>query len=302
MVHLFKGGIMETKKCSKCGEVKPLSEFHTNGKARYCKICVAEYDKERRDKKNKTNPSLIIRNKYYLKENKRECSVCGDVKNISEFKSFVKNSKQQYSGACKKCLLKKQKEWRLKNPDKVRAQNVRRSDYKATWFQEFKNSENYYDYREKQRLRYYNGGKEKQDLARKRYYEIDSNREKRRIKSLKYQNNRYKIDEWYKIKQCLRSRIIQALSKQGTYKKCRTMDIVGCSKEYLKQHLESQFQDGMSWDNYGLYGWHIDHIRPCASFDLTDPEQQKECFHYSNLQPLWAEDNLKKGAKYQEAV
>ena len=56
----------------------------------------------------------------------------------------------------------------------------------------------------------------------------------------------------------------------------------------------------MSWDNYGTHGWHIDHIRPCASFDLSDEEQQKICFHYTNLQPLWAEDNLKKSKKWEE--
>ena len=72
----------------------------------------------------------------------------------------------------------------------------------------------------------------------------------------------------------------------------------------LKQYLEKQFTKGMSWDNYGNPNgdhtscWHIDHIKPCASFDLTQEDQQKECFHYTNLQPLWAIDNLKKGGKF----
>ena len=57
----------------------------------------------------------------------------------------------------------------------------------------------------------------------------------------------------------------------------------------------------MSWDNYGIHGWHIDHIRPCASFDLTDPEQQRQCFHYPNLQPLWAFDNLSKNDGWEAA-
>ena len=65
----------------------------------------------------------------------------------------------------------------------------------------------------------------------------------------------------------------------------------------LKLHLENQFVDGMNWNNYGKNGWHIDHIKPCASFDLTDPKQQKICFHYTNLQPLWAIDNLIKHSK-----
>jgi hypothetical protein len=64
------------------------------------------------------------------------------------------------------------------------------------------------------------------------------------------------------------------------------------------QHLKDHFLPEMNWDNYGA--WHIDHIRPCASFDLTDPEQQKQCFHYTNLQPLWAADNIRKADNWQE--
>jgi hypothetical protein len=65
----------------------------------------------------------------------------------------------------------------------------------------------------------------------------------------------------------------------------------------LRAHLEHQFKDGMTWDNHGE--WHIDHIKPCVQFDLTDPEQQKECFHYTNMQPLWAFENQSKGASYE---
>ena len=75
--------------------------------------------------------------------------------------------------------------------------------------------------------------------------------------------------------------------------------MIGCTIERLRNHLEAQFTDGMSWENYGKNGWHVDHIRPCASFDLTDPEQQRQCFHYTNLQPLWATDNMRKSAKWQ---
>lgn len=76
----------------------------------------------------------------------------------------------------------------------------------------------------------------------------------------------------------------------------RQLPGVGCTRDELKRHIELQFKDGMTWENYGQ--WHIDHIRPCASFDLLDPEQARQCTHYTNLQPLWAKDNLSKGAKY----
>ena len=74
--------------------------------------------------------------------------------------------------------------------------------------------------------------------------------------------------------------------------------MIGCSILELKQYLELKFKKGMTWDNYSFYGWHVDHIKPCASFDLTDIEQQKECFHYTNLQPLWCNDNWIKGDFY----
>ena len=84
---------------------------------------------------------------------------------------------------------------------------------------------------------------------------------------------------------------------QYTVKSDKTLELLGASVTFVKKYLESLFQPGMSWDNYGE--WHVDHIIPCASFDLNDPEQQKKCFHYTNLQPLWAADNIAKGARYK---
>jgi len=106
-------------------------------------------------------------------------------------------------------------------------------------------------------------------------------------------NNRYKNNINYKVKSCIQARIRSAI--KNNYKAARTTELLGCSIEYLKVHLESQFQFGMSWDNYG--DWHIDHKVPCAKFDLSSPEQQMACFHYSNLQPLWMIDNVRKGDK-----
>jgi hypothetical protein len=73
------------------------------------------------------------------------------------------------------------------------------------------------------------------------------------------------------------------------------MELIGCDVPFLLKYLESKFSNGMTWNNYGK--WHVDHIKPCNSFDLQDIIQQKKCFHYTNLQPLWAYDNLSKGDK-----
>lgn len=91
-----------------------------------------------------------------------------------------------------------------------------------------------------------------------------------------------------KIAKALRRRLEKVI--KGYRRK--TEDLIGCPVQQLRAHLETQFTGGMSWDTYGL--WHIDHIRPCAKFDLRIPEQQRQCFNFTNLQPLWAGDNLKK--------
>lgn len=101
-------------------------------------------------------------------------------------------------------------------------------------------------------------------------------------------------DPAFRIACALRSRVSSALN--GTAKATSTLDLLGCSAQDLKTYLEVQFQPAMSWDNYGQ--WEIDHIRPCASFDLSEPEQQRLCFHYSNLQPLWKSQNRQKSDRY----
>lgn len=96
-----------------------------------------------------------------------------------------------------------------------------------------------------------------------------------------------------RIEMALRGRIRKAL--RGVNKSARTAELIGCSIQWLQCHLINLWKPGMTWENYGE--WHVDHRRPCASFDLRDPEQQRACFHWSNLQPLWAKENLFKGAK-----
>ena len=121
----------------------------------------------------------------------------------------------------------------------------------------------------------------------------------------------YRKENWDKIKKYrklpeihlvrMQSKYVSSrIKKAGGTKSQSSGKYLGCTTKELMVHLEKQFQPGMSWDNHGFRGWHIDHIRPCNSFDLTDEEQVRKCFHYTNLQPLWAEENMRKSNKWSQ--
>lgn len=110
-----------------------------------------------------------------------------------------------------------------------------------------------------------------------------------------YQIKRRKKDIEFKLKYYLRCRLRQAL--KNNQKSGHTLKLLGCSIRQLREHLEKQFRPGMSFNNYGRGGWEIDHIRPCASFDLSKTKEQKKCFNYKNLQPLWIKEHKIKTAK-----
>ena len=124
---------------------------------------------------------------------------------------------------------------------------------------------------------------------------LSENRERNAQTHTAYCKRRRESDPEFKLIWTLRSRLYQAL-RRG-YKFTSAAELVGCSIPELKLKLEKQFTAEMTWDNHGTV-WHIDHDRPCASFDLTKLDEQRECFHYTNLQPLLAKDNLKKGDRY----
>ena len=113
-------------------------------------------------------------------------------------------------------------------------------------------------------------------------------RKSRRHLDREYWRNRRANDPMFRIKNNLRNRLNSILKK----KTVSATKLVGCTWEELRTHIENQFQDGMTWDNYGE--WHIDHIKPISLFNLLDTEEVKQACHYTNLQPLWAADNLKK--------
>jgi hypothetical protein len=116
----------------------------------------------------------------------------------------------------------------------------------------------------------------------------------------KYESKRLKIDLNFKIAKNLRSRLSKTI--KNNLKFGSAISDLGCSIEEFRQYIQSKFDSKMNWDNYGHKGWHLDHIRPLSSFDLTNLEQFKYACHYTNLQPLWAKDNLVKSNKYEEIL
>lgn len=119
---------------------------------------------------------------------------------------------------------------------------------------------------------------------------------------LKYKNKRYEKDLAFRVASNQRTRINALLRLNKVKKTKRSLGLVGCSSQELKKHIESLWEPGMNWDNHGLFGWHIDHKIPCSSFDLTKEAEQIKCFHYTNLQPMWAADNIKKSNKFLQPV
>ncbi len=210
-----------------------------------------------------------------------------------EIKSRDRERKKKYYKINKKFFNKKSKEYYYKNKKILN---------KLSRIYRHKNKKRLNEISKK----YYKKNKEQLKINEKEYYK--KNREKILKKVKKYNNEnkdkkriyikkRIKNDINYKLKITLSTRIRKALKRTNCVKSHSTTKLIGCSVDFLKQHLEKQFQEGMTWKNHGK--WQIDHIKPCASFNLTKDTEQKKCFHYSNLQPLWAIENIRKGNKIE---
>lgn len=258
---------METKICSRCKIEKNINEFNKNrsksaGINSECRDCAKKYSAIKRK-----CPDYINYKKEYRKKNAEKIK-----QKRKEY--YEKNSKKenQQSKIYKQNNVEKIKEqakiWRQKNIDIIK---------------------------EKEKIRRKRDRNKTREVEKKyRYKNIERlNRNKR---------ERFKNDPQFRLSITLRNRIRDAIKNYRGIKNQKSTDLVGCSWNELKNYLENKFKDGMTWENYGVHGWHIDHIRPCKSFDLTDPEQQKECFHYTNLQPLWWWENLEKGGKWENTT
>ena len=191
---------------------------------------------------------------------------------------------------CKNCDCIRSKKYREANREKV-------AQKKKGYYEKHKEEINqkcreYYE-ENKEELRQKGKEYRENNLEKIKEYQTEyreENKEEINKKKMDYKRKRLAEDPLFKLIDGLRSRILLAIKSQAGEKAAKSMELLGCSVQHVRDHLESQFTEGMTWENRGE--WHIDHIRPCASFDLTDPEEQKKCFHWTNLQPLWAKDNI----------
>lgn len=234
-------------------------------KCKHCGIVkdVTNYNKTGKGKwlQPYCKPCDTIRKRKYVENNKNK---------VKEYSSnYYQNNKQQISDNRKNARM----QYRIENPIQPKPKKELDKDKKRDYMRNWRLSN-------KDKL--------------KKYSEIHFTYSKRKEYKKKYQQEQMSKPEYVLLKR-LRSRIYVAL-KRGV-KSETTMSLLGCSIDFFKQYISEMFFKGMSWDNMGE--WHLDHKKPCVLFDLTKDDEQKKCFHYTNIQPLWSNDNLKKGIKYE---
>ena len=248
------------KICGKCGIEKDYSEFDIAAKRKdgRWRIC-----KDCRS----TSPEYhakIKEKEFLFKKGELRCYCCGEVKPLSLMLKS-KQSKFGYVNKCNKCNAQITKE-----RQKSESYKKWRKDYEKTidW------------------TKYYPQMK----VYRK------NNRPKLAKTQREYRNTHVEV----KLKGDMRAYTRLVLIKSRVNRSGSYASLLGCDGDFLRKHLESLFTDGMTWENYGIGNgkWNMDHIIHCAYFNLNDPEQQHKCFHWSNIQPMWAKPNMSKGSLY----
>lgn len=238
----------------------------------------------------------------------KTCTKCKIKKTHEDFYRDVAHSGRLQS-LCKKCSHENKKKWTKRNPEKVReySKNYYHKDTEAA-----KKKVKDWQKANPHKIREYNKkwkdnnrdlvSQYKIDWVKKNPEKVKNSKKKWRHNNPEYGKNwdkmRRNSDSSYKLIKNIRTRLHLALKNNS--KKSSTLSYLCCTIEQFKQHLESQFKEGMSWDNYGnkSENWSIDHIIPCAVFDHSDEEQIKKCWHYTNMQPMWHIENMRKGKKH----
>lgn len=276
----------ELRRCSDCRCTILLETyFSKTRKGDYYKTC--DSCRAKRKAKRATPEAKAIA-KAYCEKNKE--------KRTQQKKLFYEKNKED--------ILQRKKDKRKEKRDRIIEYNSRpeviqekkelAKENKKQYDKQYRETNQ--NYIKQRRHQYYLDNKDTY-LEKTKQYQLEN---KTRYKQLnrEYMKKRRHADPSFRISSNLRTRIWHAI--KGYSKSASTTELVGCTIEELKAHLESKFTEGMTFENYGM--WHVDHILPCASFDLSDPETQNKCFHYTNLQPLWALDNLRKSDKLPDQL
>lgn len=205
---------------------------------------------------------------------KKHCPTCNEWKSLSEYNRQC-SSWDDLGRMCRNCTNEYKRNKR-KNDPKYRKKDIEYNEkYKKSGRRKEVNA-----------IRYQN---KKEDIIKR---------------CIAYNKKKYQTDPVYKVTTIQRRRISKIISSalKGTAYNNSKVELLGCTPLEVVNHIESQFEDGMSWDNYGIKTWHIDHIKPLSAHDLTNPDEVKLAFHYTNLQPLWASENLFKSNTYFEPI
>lgn len=247
--------------CKYCQTNKLFSEFNKcnytkTGYQYKCRKCEKKYKQNNFIKIQIKNKQYIICNKEKYKQKSKEYR--------DKNKTKIKLQKIEYLKKNKEKIAKKSKEWRLRTKDARKA-------YKKQYYENHK-----------EQIIKYNIEYRKNNLDWYKKYQRE------------YTKNKRATDPHYKILHRLRNRLLIAIKKDKGSKTISFQELVGCDIKTLKNHIQSKFIEGMNWEKFINGEIVLDHILPCCSFDLIKIEEQKKCFHYTNLQPLWKKDNLNK--------
>lgn len=270
--------IFITKKtCSLCGEEKDVSMFYNDQKSSdgyegRCKSCRSKIDKKRKHRK-----------KVIPQSGTKTCTGCKEEKPLEEYQRDPK-AIDGVTPMCKECLKYYKKRWKGNHVLPESGRKKCTSCGKEKLLKYFYKNGSLKDGHESQ-------CKVCKDKKAKENREKDIEGYRRRVRE---EGKRRREDPSFRIRSAISGKISSTI--KGRYKSKKALDILGCSIDEFWKHLEKQFTEGMTRDNYGK--WELDHIKPCASYDLTDKNQIEECFHFSNYQPLWKFDNQSKSAKY----
>lgn len=269
------------KTCCKCKNERDFEYFVKNssskdGRSGRCKLCDAIYREKNKER------SSVLSKQYRLNNKEKSSEYHKDY--AKTHKDCIKKYQKEYAQKNKEKIKDYQKKYRDENRDTINGQIKEYSIKNKNKIKEYKTQyylKNKARTKEKQREYYL---KNKENIANKSkiYRAINQGKIRSRRKNYLESNPDAKLSK------ALRCRIRMALKVRNCKKSDSTYNLLGCSKKFFQDYIVSKFTKGMTLENNSVDGWHLDHIVPCASFDLSDPDQQKLCFHYTNYQPLWA--------------